>query len=114
MDTTTGAQIAKLLPNDGAAGDWLGRSVAISGTTAIVGAVRDDDNGDDSGSAYLFDAAACPADLNRDNIVGVGDLLILLAFWGPCPELCLGDLDSDDNVGVSDLLILLANWGPCP
>ena len=23
------------------------------------------------------------------------------------------DLDGDDNVGVSDLLILFANWGPC-
>ena len=29
--------------------------VAISGTTAIVGAYYDDDNGEDSGSAYLFD-----------------------------------------------------------
>ena len=26
----------------------------------------------------------------------------------------LGDHDADGNVGVSDLLVLLANWGPCP
>lgn len=57
----------------------------------------------------------CPGDINGDGTVGVSDLLILLAFWGPCPpELCLGDLDGDDDVGVSDLLILLANWGLCP
>ena len=46
---------AKVVANDGAAFDYFGNSVAISGTTAIVGAVRDADNGSLSGSAYLFD-----------------------------------------------------------
>jgi hypothetical protein len=55
FDTTTGTQTAKLTASDGAAGDFFGRSVAVSGTTAIVGAELDDDNGTDSGSAYLFD-----------------------------------------------------------
>ena len=55
FDTTTRLQVAKLLPKDGAAGDWFGGSVAISGTTAIVGAYYDDENGYKSGSAYLFD-----------------------------------------------------------
>ncbi|MCA9275798.1 MAG: hypothetical protein KDA29_07220 [Phycisphaerales bacterium] len=55
FDTVTGQQIAKLLPSDGAAGDFFGISVAISGTTAVVGASGDDDNGNLSGSAYLFD-----------------------------------------------------------
>ncbi len=41
-------------------------------------------------------------------------MLILLAFWGPCLELCLGDLDDNGAVGATDLLILNANWGPCP
>ena len=50
-----GDQLAKLLPNDGAAGDQFGHSVAIGGATAIVGAKWDDDNGGGSGSAYLFD-----------------------------------------------------------
>ena len=55
FDTITGLQIAKLLPSDGAAGDAFGTSVAISGTKALVGAYRDDDNGISSGSAYIFD-----------------------------------------------------------
>ena len=55
FDTTTGQQIAKLLPNDGASDDNFGWSVAISGTTAVVGAILDDDNAFNSGSAYLFD-----------------------------------------------------------
>jgi hypothetical protein len=44
----------KLLASDGAANDWFGRSVSISGDYAIVGAYRDDDKGSDSGSAYIF------------------------------------------------------------
>ncbi|SNR72142.1 hypothetical protein [Puniceibacterium sediminis] len=55
FDTTTGAQLTKLTANDGATNDYFGRSVAISGTTVLVGADADDDNGADSGSAYLFD-----------------------------------------------------------
>ncbi len=55
FDVTTGQQIAKLLPIDGAEDDRFGTSVGISGNIAIVGAPRDDDNGEDSGSAYLFD-----------------------------------------------------------
>ncbi len=47
-------QTAKLTASDGAAEDHFGSSVAISGDTAIIGAWRDDDNGTDSGSAYVF------------------------------------------------------------
>ena len=50
FDTTTGHQIAKLLPEGGAANDWFGVSVAISGNTVIVGAYKNDDNGTNSGS----------------------------------------------------------------
>jgi hypothetical protein len=55
FDVTTGAQLAKLLPSDGEEDDCFGRSVAICNDFAIVGAFADDDNGTDSGSAYLFD-----------------------------------------------------------
>jgi len=57
VDTTTGQQVFKLLPSDGARRDSFGQDVAISGTTTIVGAINNDDNGDNSGSAYIFDAA---------------------------------------------------------
>ncbi|MFN7955460.1 MAG: hypothetical protein U0610_27295 [bacterium] len=39
---------------DGAADDRFGASVALSGDLLLVGAVRDDDKGTDSGSAYLY------------------------------------------------------------
>lgn len=47
---------AKLLHSDRSAYDWFGRSVSLSsnGDTALVGASGDDDNGLNSGSAYIF------------------------------------------------------------
>ena len=118
-DPANPTQLFKLLADDGAAEDFFGVSVAIRGApgkeVAIVGATRDDDNGTDSGSAYLFDATApgnCPWDLDGNGSVGASDLLSLLASWGPCKS-CPADFDDNGNVGASDLLALLANWGPC-
>jgi len=51
FDASDGQQLFKLLPDDGSAGDWFGRSVAIADGLIIVGASRDG-----SGSVYLFDA----------------------------------------------------------
>jgi len=54
-----------------------------------------------------------PGDLDGDGIVGILDLLILLADWGPCPDPpdgCPADLDGDGSVGILDLLTLLAHW----
>lgn len=45
---------AKLTARDGAPLDHFGRSVALDGATVSIGATGGDDNGDQSGSAYLF------------------------------------------------------------
>jgi hypothetical protein len=55
IDPTT-AQ--KLLAGDSAVSDQFGWSVAVDGDTAVIGAVGDDDKGEDSGSAYVFVRAA--------------------------------------------------------
>ena len=57
FDATTGAQIAKLLPDDGEPNDQFGMSIAIADGVVAVGAVLRDGNADDSGSVYLFDEA---------------------------------------------------------
>jgi hypothetical protein len=44
----------KITASDGAAYDYFGVSVAISGDYAVAGAHCDDDAGMDSGSAYIF------------------------------------------------------------
>jgi len=48
-------QTAKLTASDGAPDVTFGRSVSVSGDTAVVGASLDDANGADSGSAYIFE-----------------------------------------------------------
>ncbi len=50
----TGTETAMLTASDGARGDEFGISVAVYGNTVVIGAHLDDDNGDKSGSAYLF------------------------------------------------------------
>jgi hypothetical protein len=47
-------EVAKLLAEDGAANDIFALSIGIDGDAAAVGSLRDDDNGIDSGSAYVF------------------------------------------------------------
>ena len=51
-------EIAKLLASDGAGNDQFGTSVAVAGDTAVIGAPRDNDDGSDSGSAYVFTRSA--------------------------------------------------------
>jgi len=52
--TGTWQEEAKLLASDGADVDRFGYAVALTSDRALVGAAHDDDNGDASGSAYLF------------------------------------------------------------
>jgi hypothetical protein len=44
----------KLLASNGEVGDCFGVSVSVDGDSALIGADWDDDNGVDSGSAYVF------------------------------------------------------------
>ena len=63
VDHTT--ETAKFLASDGAEDDEFGISVAVDGDTVVVGAHLDDDNGTNSGSAYVFTKPT--TDANVDN-----------------------------------------------
>jgi len=56
FDLESGHQLALLVPSDGEAFDGFGSDVAIQGERVLVGAPYDGDEGEDSGSAYVFDA----------------------------------------------------------
>ena len=49
---------AQLRAEDGAAHDWFGASVALDGSTALIGAIKDPSMAPGSGAAYLFDKNA--------------------------------------------------------
>ena len=52
--TDNWGEVKKVTASDAAAGDFFGSTVAISGDTAMVGALLNDDAGSNSGSAYIF------------------------------------------------------------
>ena len=80
----TWGQVKKITASDGAIADYFGSSVSISEDTVIVSAQKDDDNGTDSGSAYVF---------YRDE--GGID------YWGQVTKITASDGDADDWFGIS-------------
>ncbi len=77
-------EVKKLTASDAEAGDRFGNSVAVSGDTAIVGALFEDAGGDDAGAAYVF---------RRDH-GGAGN-------WGEVKKLLASDADTNDLFGQS-------------
>lgn len=63
FDVTTGAELHRLHPSSPDNGDLFGEWVAIDGTRVVVGATGDDDQGTDSGAAYVFELAGAPLDV---------------------------------------------------
>ena len=133
-DGTTWNQQAKLIASDGKQGNSFGRSVSISGDYAIVGARYDDDNGLDSGSAYLFKregttwgqhAKLLPSDGDEDDNFGCsvsvsGDQILVGArgdegffnsgaayVFKKCPH---GDLNGDCFVDLADVAVVANQW----
>jgi hypothetical protein len=100
---------AKLTATDGAGGDWFGQSVSVSGNTALVGAVLDDDNGTDSGSAYVYDLSA-PVAGEETPVANLGPPSATLAPPYPNPSSASTSIGfrlstaSYVSVGIYDLL----------
>jgi hypothetical protein len=68
-------QLAKLTAPDGQELDRFGLRVALCGDTALIGAPDDDDNGEDSGSAYVFRVGP---DLNGNGVMDVCEPPLIL------------------------------------
>ena len=75
-------QKQKLLASDGAAGDFFGNSVSVYNNTAVIGAYYDDDNGPNSGSAYVFEKNSS-------------------GNWTQTAKLTASDGAEDDRFGIS-------------
>lgn len=103
----------KIVASDQAAWDRFGCAVAISGNTAVVGALRDDDLDINSGSAYVFDVTPCPGDYDGDRAVGLDDLAYVLGNYGTSEGATYqdGDFDGDGDVDLADLADFLGHYG---
>jgi hypothetical protein len=54
-DGSNWVQQAKLVAEDGQAGDEFGGSVCLKGNNVVIGAIGNDDTGEDAGAAYIFE-----------------------------------------------------------
>ncbi|MHC5113658.1 MAG: right-handed parallel beta-helix repeat-containing protein, partial [Planctomycetota bacterium] len=54
----------------------------------------------------------CLGDLDGSGDVGFGDILAIIAAWGPCPG-CPQDLNGNGFVDFADILVVIGAWGPC-
>jgi len=116
FDASTGAQITKLLPTDGAFRDEFGRSIAIDNGTVAAGAYADNDNGGDSGSAYLYHTGTgptCPADLDGDGVLDFFDVSAFLTAFATQDS--AADFDGDGTFDFFDVSAFLQAFGKgCP
>jgi len=72
FDGTTWIEAAKLTASDGETLDFFGRNISISGDTALLGVLSNDDHGSQSGSAYIFRGLS---DCNCNDVLDVCDIV---------------------------------------
>lgn len=108
FDARSGEQLAKLVPEDGRAGDWFGHGLAVAGGRVLVGAKLDTNNGEHIGSVHQFLLpAACPVDLaDPVGVLNFLDIAAFLTMWSrskPAADFAppYGTLNLDD---VTDFL----------
>ncbi len=54
LGSETWIEEGKLEPSDGDPGDWFGGTLSLDGDVALISSISDQDNGVESGSAYIF------------------------------------------------------------
>ncbi|MCP4136465.1 MAG: hypothetical protein GY754_36185 [bacterium] len=107
-------QTAKLIAADGAGGDYLGRTVAVSsdGSTIVLSAYGDDDNGGDSGSVYVYNWTGIAWDQTKLIAVdgAYGDHFgWSVAVSSDGSTVVVGAINDDDN-GESSGSAYVYNW----
>ncbi len=115
FDAKTGMQITKFLASDGQYGDELGTAVALDRNSLVSAAMKDDDQGLSSGSAYTFELPilSCDADLNEDGMLDFFDVSAFLTAFRAHDA--AADFNNDGEFNFFDVTNFLAAFAAgCP
>ncbi|HZW08426.1 MAG TPA: FG-GAP repeat protein [Phycisphaerales bacterium] len=98
-----------LTAHDGAEHDEFGGAVAAGEGVAMVGVRYDDDHGNRSGSAYVFESIElCSADFNGDGRADTRDVVAFLSAWvAQDPS---ADFDGNGRITTRDVTEFLNAW----
>ena len=110
-DGTSWVEEHKIVSEDIEEGDSFGWSLAIWQDTLLVGARNDDDFGDGTGSAYVFDLGCtqeCLADTNGDGVVSPADFSAWVAAFNAMTPAC--DQNGDGVCSPADFSAWVANY----
>ena len=115
-----------LVEQTGGFAGWEERTVRLDAVATPGAVIRvrflATDNPNDSVTEAAIDAVRLevlecnstepqPEDVDGDGVIGFGDLLAILAAFGPCEGgPCPADVDGDGAVSFNDLLAVLAAW----
>ncbi|MBN1805971.1 MAG: hypothetical protein JW837_12035 [Sedimentisphaerales bacterium] len=102
----------RLIPLDVADDDFFGYAVGISDDRYIVGSPYDDDNGENTGSAYIYQPYR-KSDLDRNRFVDFHDFALFASQWLQQPGLPSADIappGGDGLVDYNDLAVLCQAW----
>ncbi|MCA9274743.1 MAG: hypothetical protein KDA29_01835 [Phycisphaerales bacterium] len=115
FDLQSFEQIAKIIPQDGEAGDRFGAAVDVSGDIAVVGAPGFDGAASNSGKAYIYSSKfmPCIGDFNRDCVVDAADVY---AFYEEFQmHSTPADLDGNGVYDYFDLSVFMSAFtSGCP
>ena len=107
---STWVQSDRLTAGDANANDEFGKSVALAGRHIVIGATYNFNDGNSTGSAYIFDDF--PGDLDADSDVDFFDFAVLAGCWrqnNPLADIAPAPA-GDGFVDIKDLAVLCDNW----
>ncbi|UCE61549.1 MAG: FG-GAP repeat protein [Phycisphaerales bacterium] len=103
FDGSKWVEAERLLAPDGWYGDYFGYSVALSEGVTAVGAVKDDNSGNNSGSAYIFEGQCPSSECESDGECDDGNPCTAdVCADGVCVAMSAPDFDGNGSVGLAD------------
>ncbi len=100
-------------------GGFKGEPYSGFGARPSIGDTTFCGNESDNINGYYIDLGdiqetefCCDADINGDGLVGVDEILVIIAHWGTSDV--NADVTNDGTVSADDILFVLSNWGACP